>query len=151
MHYCIGDVHGCYDDMLALLEQIEAQDADAQYIFVGDFPDRGPKVWETVTWAMEHITADGKYQSVQGNHEQMILQWYFEYCEWYKKPFRRFTKPPETAYDFMDVAKEQGMLKPKALEPVMLFFTGLPFKKTVTVPGAHGVPVIYDIVHAWYD
>ena len=44
MHYVIGDIHGCYQDMMALLNKIESQDQDAQIIFVGDFIDRGPDV-----------------------------------------------------------------------------------------------------------
>lgn len=54
MHYAIGDVHGCYDELMALLKTIEERDADARYIFVGDFIDRGPKVWETLMWAMDN-------------------------------------------------------------------------------------------------
>ena len=41
MHYVIGDIHGCYQDMMALLNKIESQDQDAQIIFVGDFIDLG--------------------------------------------------------------------------------------------------------------
>ena len=82
MHYVIGDVHGCYDEMMALLEKIEQMDEDAKIIFVGDFVDRGPKVDKVLNWCMEHITPDGKYQAVRGNHEQMILEWYMEWLEW---------------------------------------------------------------------
>ncbi|MBR1633740.1 MAG: serine/threonine protein phosphatase [Lachnospiraceae bacterium] len=150
MHYCIGDVHGCFDEMIALLEKIERQDKDAHYIFVGDFVDRGPKVWETIEWVMEHITPDGKYQSVQGNHEQMVMQWYLEYCEWKSKKLR-LSPPPQPNYDFMEQAKAKGMLDPVALKPIMDFFLTLPFHKVITVPGRNGTTVTYDIVHAWYD
>ncbi len=59
MHYVIGDVHGCYDEMTALLAKIESMDPEAEIWFVGDFIDRGPKVWETLCWAMEHIAENG--------------------------------------------------------------------------------------------
>ena len=36
MHYVIGDVHGCYDEMIALLNKIEARDSEAIIYFVGD-------------------------------------------------------------------------------------------------------------------
>ena len=150
MHYCIGDVHGCFDEMISLLAKIEAQDRNARFIFVGDFVDRGPKVWETIEWVMANITRDGKYQSVQGNHEQMVLQWYLEYCQWRAKKLR-LSPPPAPNYDFMDQARARNMLDPDALKPIMDFFTTLPFHKVITVPGLHGVPVSYDIVHAWYD
>lgn len=51
MHYVIGDIHGCYQDMMALLNKIESQDQDAQIIFVGDFIDRGPDVDKVLTGA----------------------------------------------------------------------------------------------------
>ena len=85
MHYCIGDVHGCYDEMIALIDKIKRKDQDARFYFVGDFVDRGPKVWETIEWVMNNVTLDGEFQSVQGNHEQMVMQWYIEYCEWMSK------------------------------------------------------------------
>lgn len=44
MHYVIGDVHGCFKEMLALLKKIEENDPEALIIFVGDFIDRGPAV-----------------------------------------------------------------------------------------------------------
>ena len=150
MIYCFGDIHGCYDEMLALLDKIERQDKDARFIFVGDFVDRGPKVWETVEWMMTHITPDGKYQSVQGNHEQMVVQWYLEYCEWKKKKLH-FRPAPRPNYDFMDRAKEQNMLDPEKLKPIMDFFLTLPFHKVVEVPGRNGSTVTYDIAHAWYS
>ena len=73
MHYVIGDIHGCYQDMIALLNKIESQDQDAQIIFVGDFIDRGPDVDKVLDWCLENITLDGKYKAVRGNHEQICL------------------------------------------------------------------------------
>ena len=86
MHYCIGDIHGCFDEMLLLIQKIENTDKDAEFIFLGDFIDRGPKVWETVNWAMENITKDGKYRSVRGNHEQLAIEWMNNYKIWLKEP-----------------------------------------------------------------
>ena len=136
--------------MMALLAKIEKKDKNARFIFVGDFVDRGPKVWETIEWVMEHVTADGKYQSVQGNHEQMVLQWYLEYCDWKSKKLR-LNAAPRPNYDFMDQAKAKGMLDPIKLKPIMDYFVGLPFHKEISVPGRDGTTVTYDIVHAWYD
>ncbi|MBO5303419.1 MAG: metallophosphoesterase [Lachnospiraceae bacterium] len=84
MHYVIGDVHGCYDEMMALIKLIEENDNDAKIIFVGDLIDRGPDVIKVLNWAMEHITSDGKYQGVRGNHEQMVIEWYQEFLKWWE-------------------------------------------------------------------
>ena len=70
MHYVIGDVHGCYDEMMLLLQKIEKSDSEAQFIFVGDFIDRGPKVWDVLAWAMENITEDGKYLISNIEHDK---------------------------------------------------------------------------------
>ena len=76
MHYVIGDVHESYDEMLALMDKIEKRDPKAEFIFVGDFIDRGNCTKRMLNWCMENITPDGKYQSVRGNHEDMILEWW---------------------------------------------------------------------------
>ena len=76
MHYVIGDVHGCYTELMSLLDKIESQDAEAQIIFVGDWVDRGSEQKQVLDWMMEHITEDGKYQSVRGNHDEEAWEWY---------------------------------------------------------------------------
>ena len=79
MHYVIGDVHGCYDEMMAMIQNIEKEDKDAVFYFTGDFVDRGTKVVETLNWMLENISNDGKYQSVKGNNEDMLINWYIIY------------------------------------------------------------------------
>lgn len=145
MHYVIGDVHGCFDQMIKLIDQIEAQDADAQFIFVGDFVDRGPKVVETINWAMEHITENGKYQSVIGNHEFMLLQWYHKFTIWMANGCDP-SRIPLTSYDFLETASDAGILDYEHLEPIMEFFLKLPFRKEIIING-----IKFIIVHAWED
>ena len=38
MKYIIGDVHGCYDTLMALIAKLPE---DAEIVFVGDLIDRG--------------------------------------------------------------------------------------------------------------
>ena len=45
--YAIGDVHGCYDLLNALIRAIDSDDeqrgvADTRLLFLGDYIDRGP-------------------------------------------------------------------------------------------------------------
>lgn len=161
MHYVIGDVHGCYDKMIQLVNKIESRDADAKIIFVGDFVDRGPDTMKCIRWAMDHITADGKYQSVRGNHEEMIIEWYEMFCKWYNNQLEDGVKKediekgllymPQTNYDFSDLIEEEDMVDPKKIEPLIMFFNNLPLSKEITVTSNYGVPVNYKIVHAAYD
>jgi protein phosphatase len=79
----IGDVHGCYDELLELLTQLGYQaDAEAgmrhpdgrRVIFVGDLVDRGPKVVATVTLARRMVTA-GQALCVPGNHDVKLARY----------------------------------------------------------------------------
>ncbi len=58
----IGDVHGCYYSMLALLEKIPKQ--ENRIIFLGDLINKGPRSYEVY----QFIRAGG-YECLKGNHE----------------------------------------------------------------------------------
>lgn len=148
MHYVIGDVHGCFRELMLLLEKIEQADKKARFIFVGDFVDRGPEVMKVLDWAMSHIKRTGKYRSVMGNHEAMLIVWYRNFCRWYERE-RRDHPAPDPAYDFLDRLIEAGKNTPEAAEPYIDFFRSLPLRIRVRVPGRAGRLVTYDIVHAF--
>jgi hypothetical protein len=61
----IGDVHGCRDEALELLERLAVTSSD-RVIFAGDLVDRGPLRREAVELAMRH-------ESILGNHEEKHL------------------------------------------------------------------------------
>jgi serine/threonine protein phosphatase 1 len=65
---CIGDVHGHYDTLMALLDFV-APDADDQVYFLGDLIDRGPKSAEIIEFIRK-----SPFQSLMGNHEMMMLE-----------------------------------------------------------------------------
>ena len=81
----IGDVHGCYDELCALLEQLGYAVGDAgsgvtlthpqgrRVIFVGDLVDRGPKSPEVLRLAMDGAAA-GTAFCVQGNHDDKLVR-----------------------------------------------------------------------------
>lgn len=154
MHYIIGDVHGCFAELMKLLEKIESQDTNAIIYFVGDLIDRGPDVWKVLEWAMENISEDGKYRSVRGNHEQMVINWFARWQEWKKECFvngqEQAGKEPKTKYDFYDRLVEQDKLHTKDLEQIIDFFEKRPYHQLVTVTDKEGVERKYRIVHAWY-
>ncbi len=80
----IGDVHGCYDELAALLEQLgyrwraEEQDfvhSDGRLpVFVGDLSDRGPASLAVLT-LVERMVGRGAALLVQGNHDNKLLRW----------------------------------------------------------------------------
>lgn len=63
----IGDVHGHYDGMMKLLEQL-APGKDDRVYFLGDLIDRGPKSAQVV-----EFVKNSPYRCLMGNHEQLML------------------------------------------------------------------------------
>lgn len=78
----IGDVHGCFDELTALLTQLAySPQADHSWrhpegrrlVFVGDLVDRGPKSPEVVRLVMESVRA-GTAFCVPGNHDMKFMR-----------------------------------------------------------------------------
>ena len=66
----IGDVHGCFLELKALLRECEATDQD-RLIFVGDLVAKGPDSRKVVRWARKHGA-----EAVRGNHDEHCLRWW---------------------------------------------------------------------------
>ena len=69
--FIIGDVHGCFDEVMELLEKNGYQKGVDVVIFVGDMIDRGPKIKEVLEFAMN----TPRVHSVMGNHENKFARW----------------------------------------------------------------------------
>ncbi len=69
--YAIGDIHGCYDALTALFNEIPKSEEDI-YIFLGDYVDRGPDTKSVIDWL---INFSKKSNSIflRGNHEIFML------------------------------------------------------------------------------
>ena len=82
----IGDVHGCYDELRALLEQLRyeiyttttesgkqfgiSHPEDRKLVFIGDLVDRGPNSPDCLRIAMAAVRAGGLW--VPGNHDDKL-------------------------------------------------------------------------------
>lgn len=66
----IGDVHGNFDTLMALLDMIPQEEKDKGIVLCGDLIDRGPKSMEVVQWCI-----DNNIPTVKGNHEEMMVDW----------------------------------------------------------------------------
>ncbi len=69
MHYVISDIHGCFDELMALVKKIKLKDEDILYI-LGDAVDRGPKPVEVLKWMM----MQSNVIPIIGNHEYMMMK-----------------------------------------------------------------------------
>ena len=76
MIVAIGDIHGCFDPIKALIRTIEGyrnEVEDIEYIFIGDYIDRGPSTKEVLDFL---IDLKAKKIFLMGNHEHMLLVYY---------------------------------------------------------------------------
>jgi protein phosphatase len=79
----IGDVHGCYDELVMLLEQLGYQvdaanmhavpPAGRKAVFLGDLVDRGPKIPQVLKLVMG-MQAAGTAVCVPGNHDIKLMR-----------------------------------------------------------------------------
>lgn len=89
----IGDIHGCYDEFILLLEEV-GYSKDDRIISVGDIVDRGPdsvKVYDFFRNHPRHIVVTGNHENKHGNqvlsYSQEIVKLQFgdryrEFLEW---------------------------------------------------------------------
>jgi len=79
----IGDIHGCYDELIELLAELGyASNGETwthpegrKVVFAGDLVDRGPKTPEVLKLVMG-MTAAGYAYCVPGNHDMKLVRWF---------------------------------------------------------------------------
>jgi len=114
----IGDVHGCFDELIQLLTQLGYEKhpggfyqppAGRKAVFVGDLVDRGPKIPQVVRMVKEMVAA-GHAFCVPGNHDVKFMR-----SVWGKKvqithgledSLRQFKAYDENYHGFSRIAAE---------------------------------------------
>lgn len=72
--WVLGDVHGCFDTLRALLPKLALGSGDRLWL-VGDVANRGPHSLETLRWAQETAEKMGDhFRCVLGNHDLHLLR-----------------------------------------------------------------------------
>lgn len=67
----VGDIHGCYSELMTLLELIQLK-SDDRVIAVGDLICKGPRNKEV----LDLFITDGRFTSVLGNHDRALLRYW---------------------------------------------------------------------------
>ncbi|WP_440897955.1 metallophosphoesterase family protein [Amphibacillus sp. Q70] len=67
----ISDIHGCYNELVQLLELCNYQPETDQLILLGDYIDRGPESKQAVEYVIK-LVEEGAV-ALRGNHDQMFL------------------------------------------------------------------------------
>jgi len=93
MDYAVGDIHGCLDKVLRLLELLNYDPTEDRLLFLGDYIDRGPdsKGVLDLLLHLQHENPDNIF--LMGNHEDNFLT-YVRACidgeqknYWLSEPF----------------------------------------------------------------
>ena len=73
--YVIGDIHGCLDQLKALMAKLSLRKTD-ELLFIGDYIDRGPDSKGVVEYVLElRKQRPGKVTCLMGNHEWMLINY----------------------------------------------------------------------------
>lgn len=67
----VGDIHGCYDELLALVERAGLGESD-RLISVGDLVTKGEKSREV----LDLFSRDARLSAVIGNHDRALLEYW---------------------------------------------------------------------------
>ena len=70
--FAIGDIHGCYDRLKALVEKIPIDFSRDTLLFIGDYIDRGPHSAEVVDYLIQLKKRVKDVIFLKGNHEDML-------------------------------------------------------------------------------
>jgi bis(5'-nucleosyl)-tetraphosphatase (symmetrical) len=93
----IGDVHGCFAELLELLSLLEVSLINDRLIFLGDLVHKGPESAEVLNFVFEK-----KYEVILGNHDDFFLN-----------ALQGKTKPYE---EFNDILQRLKMEKEKLIK-----------------------------------
>jgi serine/threonine protein phosphatase 1 len=72
--FAIGDIHGCPDELEAILKAIAPVAGDT-VVFVGDYVDRGPSARDVIELAIQVEKSGAEGVFLKGNHEVMMLSY----------------------------------------------------------------------------
>ncbi|MCK1992094.1 polynucleotide kinase-phosphatase [Peribacillus muralis] len=79
----IGDIHGCYQELILLLEKLGYHKNQGglylhpqgrKFVSVGDVMSRGPESLKTMLFFLEHVQQDAAYM-IDSNHGWKIARW----------------------------------------------------------------------------
>lgn len=77
MYYLFGDIHGCFDNLVNLINIVRNKIKDDDVlVFLGDYVDRGKYSYEVI----EYLISISKFFNtifLKGNHEAMFLKYIY--------------------------------------------------------------------------
>lgn len=71
--FIIGDIHGCYKSLVALIEEQIKPTLDDEIYFLGDYTGKGPDSKNVVKYIIKMTKNGYNIRCLKGNHEAMLL------------------------------------------------------------------------------
>lgn len=74
--FAFGDIHGCNEELRLVLDTLTSQHGackDDQFVFIGDYIDRGPDSKGVIDTLINWKKSHPKTVFLRGNHEDMLL------------------------------------------------------------------------------
>ncbi len=71
--YVIGDIHGCHDALLRLLDKVNPDPHEDTLVFLGDYIDRGLQSCQVIELMIQLQQIFSNCITLLGNHEHMFL------------------------------------------------------------------------------
>lgn len=107
----IGDVHGCYEELMELVETIGFYEGKIdKLVFVGDLIDKGPEPKKVLEWLK---TWEASCVFVKGNHEEKHIR--YNMHEKRKLKNKSYVNPMEFSKDHL--ATREQILEIKNFDP----------------------------------
>tara|TARA_R110001592_G_scaffold67059_1_gene205842 strand:+ start:15666 stop:16490 length:825 start_codon:yes stop_codon:yes gene_type:complete len=133
--YAIGDVQGCFDSLMVLLETINFHSEQDELWFAGDLVNRGPKSLAALRFIKQLGEAGGHAAKVVlGNHDLHLLACYYT---------DRTAKKKDTFSDVLNAPDCDELMHWLSQQPLMLWD-----KEANFVMSHAGIPHIWTIEKA---
>jgi serine/threonine protein phosphatase 1 len=88
--FAVGDIHGHYEKLLSLISKLPWNREKDLLVFLGDYIDRGKRSKDVVEYLMNLRKGGGEIKFLLGNHEQLLLDYYFSGSDRDLKLWRSF-------------------------------------------------------------
>lgn len=106
--YAIGDIQGCYDELISLLKTIKFSAQDQLWI-AGDMVNRGPKSLETLRFLM---SISDQVKIVLGNHDLHLLAIHYGAAE---------PKRSDTFHDILEAPDRDELMQWLLHQPLAIY------------------------------
>ena len=116
-YFIIGDVHGCYKTLKALVDSLPINKVEDTIIFIGDLFDRGKESYEAWKYVCSLIEdyGDDRCIVIRGNHEDMLIRYFEQHdTDWklngYMQTIESFNKNNVPMMEIKEWVKNNTML-----------------------------------------